>query len=1007
MGSSPESVLHKITEYCLSQIEYLESSKGLLNHGSYEGGALVEYDAWSLTCVILSMFSKLKTILGEVEANQTEEEKSIEILSIQSQINVQKSIELVIGFGILPYVLPGVGVPKKLRKMNPNVSQFLPDVEKLSTYDQYLRLSHTNEILLNCCSHPSLSVLIVKYTSDILAGLLQICKSPIASPKKINAQSSKKGALSEEQYENVMMIREKLEKVMASTFLVIVPKSTLINSLFLIGVAEKPRWISASCNDLLFSILVSENGLISVSTTMAESSGPSDTWKLMRVISSLMKNAVIKSGQASCHEKLRSLSEQCLYLMGEEMVEDGHGSNDHKNVKKNFSAFECKINEDLKKIGLFCGLTLMDMDFEFAKQVFWNKLFCHALMLDMRQKNLETNEKNATHEMLTSSSNHRNFFASLQKVAVCASSADCLLHLMKPMSINLPLALLQPVWSLFLQIFVACGRYLKRPVQEPNVAAAAEQLYHKLRDVLILLFEIYSSGSGQNLVVPTSGSTACKDKSCNNAMNMKSSDNIDLCDFTMMLLLNQDCHNVPVLNTFHLRDTGESGQVQIVRVHQEIISPASSYKEVYEQYLDCASLFLCSEILKDGKLKTVWPLLFRQLLTWGTKRHGSQQTSSTHKMKSFESDKMPTNLEMENEDAVSLDDCHRFIVFRLLGELGEEESILEQFAKAECVDESLELIELLLNKFTEEACINREVVFDSSQLVMYTLGIIGSLVEAASMVNIDNLRGANPHPSTSFIDNEVTDVWHNLKIFIPHLRKLSQCSQSSFLRVGIPEMASNLIVSIASNGAGGHTRKKNQGNVWQSRFQVAIEDAASPMVHVKGHGILELRRLIQEKDQETLQNERQVLRIFQNNLGSEDSYVYLMSIQGLETIALKFHKTVVPVLIKEYDFTSCSYDEVSDKDGNCESTSSREKMYAQLNTDEQIETRMKVGEVLVKVIQRLGELAPSYRVPLSNVFFRLVRDDEPFIRASALSNLGELCHLLKFSLGVVLTEVRL
>jgi len=35
----------------------------------------------------------------------------------------------------------------------------------------------------------------------------------------------------------------------------------------------------------------------------------------------------------------------------------------------------------------------------------------------------------------------------------------------------------------------------------------------------------------------------------------------------------------------------------------------------------------------------------------------------------------------------------------------------------------------------------------------------------------------------------------------------------------------------------------------------------------------------------------------------------------------------------------------------------------------------------------------------------LMRDNSPLIRASALSNLGELCHLLKFSLGIILTEV--
>lgn len=54
-----------------------------------------------------------------------------------------------------------------------------------------------------------------------------------------------------------------------------------------------------------------------------------------------------------------------------------------------------------------------------------------------------------------------------------------------------------------------------------------------------------------------------------------------------------------------------------------------------------------------------------------------------------------------------------------------------------------------------------------------------------------------------------------------------------------------------------------------------------------------------------------------------------------------------------------------------------------------------------------GELAPHYGHPLIGAFLRGTRDPDPSVRASCLSNMGELCQLLRFSLGSLAQEVRL
>lgn len=53
-----------------------------------------------------------------------------------------------------------------------------------------------------------------------------------------------------------------------------------------------------------------------------------------------------------------------------------------------------------------------------------------------------------------------------------------------------------------------------------------------------------------------------------------------------------------------------------------------------------------------------------------------------------------------------------------------------------------------------------------------------------------------------------------------------------------------------------------------------------------------------------------------------------------------------------------------------------------------------------------GELAPHFGRPLVAVFLQGTRDLDQSIRASSLSNLGELCQRLDFALGPLAQEVR-
>jgi hypothetical protein len=52
-----------------------------------------------------------------------------------------------------------------------------------------------------------------------------------------------------------------------------------------------------------------------------------------------------------------------------------------------------------------------------------------------------------------------------------------------------------------------------------------------------------------------------------------------------------------------------------------------------------------------------------------------------------------------------------------------------------------------------------------------------------------------------------------------------------------------------------------------------------------------------------------------------------------------------------------------------------------------------------------GDLVPPYKAMLLNAFLFGTKDSDHLVRASSLSNLGEICKALGFRIGPVVTEV--
>ena len=182
-------------------------------------------------------------------------------------------------------------------------------------------------------------------------------------------------------------------------------------------------------------------------------------------------------------------------------------------------------------------------------------------------------------------------------------------------------------------------------------------------------------------------------------------------------------------------------------------------------------------------------------------------------------------------------------------------------------------------------------------------------------------------------------------------------------------------------------QKEQRRNKVRSKYEEALFNIGDPLLPVQGHGLIQLTRLVEEKDGETLENIDKVRLLFQSNLEDEDTYIYLSSISGLVSCARYRSDLVLETLTKEFSLV-------------------QSRSLAQ-DEEKVMTVRTKVGEALVKITKELGELTPKYKNLLLNSFFSTANDPDPLVRASGLSNLGEVCSNLRFSLGSITGELLL
>ncbi|KAF5919558.1 hypothetical protein HPG69_000157 [Diceros bicornis minor] len=174
------------------------------------------------------------------------------------------------------------------------------------------------------------------------------------------------------------------------------------------------------------------------------------------------------------------------------------------------------------------------------------------------------------------------------------------------------------------------------------------------------------------------------------------------------------------------------------------------------------------------------------------------------------------------------------------------------------------------------------------------------------------------------------------------------------------------------------TTNQKSGSITTEQLQEVLLSAYDPQIPTRAAALRTLSCWIEQREAKALEMQEKLLKIFLENLEHEDTFVYLSAIQGIALLSDAYPEKILLGLLTQYD---------SGKDKHTP------------------ETRMKVGEVLMRIVRTLGVMVSKYREPLIHTFLRGARDPDSAHRASSLSNLGELCQRLDFLLGSVVHEV--
>ena len=179
-----------------------------------------------------------------------------------------------------------------------------------------------------------------------------------------------------------------------------------------------------------------------------------------------------------------------------------------------------------------------------------------------------------------------------------------------------------------------------------------------------------------------------------------------------------------------------------------------------------------------------------------------------------------------------------------------------------------------------------------------------------------------------------------------------------------------------------------------SQFKLALTEisGSSDDVVIRSHGIHILRELALKKSDAIKNNLSRVKTLVLGCLAEPDSFLYLNAIKCLSALADAYSQEIIPELFEVYANDSKYLVEV-----DCMET---------VKQNPRIAFRLRIGEALLQVTQRLGSaldvMAPYI---LKSIFKVIKNDDDKEMKASALSLLSAIAEVSPLSLRFELFNI--
>ncbi|KAL7058615.1 hypothetical protein AAHC03_014047 [Spirometra sp. Aus1] len=188
-----------------------------------------------------------------------------------------------------------------------------------------------------------------------------------------------------------------------------------------------------------------------------------------------------------------------------------------------------------------------------------------------------------------------------------------------------------------------------------------------------------------------------------------------------------------------------------------------------------------------------------------------------------------------------------------------------------------------------------------------------------------------------------------------------------------------LIEEIFPPNSTGDATAETSPKEMDEKLASAFELLRDPLLPVRGHGLIEISRLLESRDPVVRGFEDKIYEVMVKQLDEEDSYLYLNAVRGLSALGNAFTDRLLPVILHHF--------------------------HSPKPAASRIEFRLKMGEAIVRVLRDLGQMAVKYRDLVMSGLLKASSDPDEYIRAASLSNMAEIACLLRHGIQPVVYEI--